>query len=58
MAEIPEGWTLADTNEVIRKMAVRFNCAYVDASTIALSDLKYHYYPDLTGNNGLHYNVY
>ena len=54
--EVPTGWTLADTNEVLRKIAVRFNLPYIDAVNLNPTDIKYHYYPDLSGSNGLHLN--
>ena len=55
-SEVPVGWTLADTNEVIRKMALRFNIPYIDSADFNPTDIKYHYWPDLTGSNGLHLN--
>lgn len=42
------------TNEVIKKIADRFNCGLIINKR--LSALKYHYYPNLTGYNNLHYN--
>lgn len=44
----------ATTNNVIDQCAARFNCAVLDE--IYLRDAKYHYYPDLSGQNGAHYN--
>lgn len=44
----------ADRNAVIDKIGARFNCAVVDVPY--LSDNKYHYWPDGTGTNPLHYN--
>lgn len=54
--EIPDGWTLEDTNNIIKQIAERFECAMIDAADIVSEELKYHYYPDLSGANGLHYN--
>ena len=42
------------TNSVITQIGTRFGCAVVDS--INLSDMKYHYYPDLSGYNRVHYN--
>lgn len=55
-SEVPVGWTLEDTNEVIRKIALRFNIPYIDSADFNPTDIKYHYWPDLTGSNGLHLN--
>ena len=46
--------SLINTNNAITHIAERFNCAVMD--TPVNKDLKYHYYPDLTGSNGVHYN--
>jgi lysophospholipase L1-like esterase len=45
---------LQTTNEVIDKMATKFSIPVVDA--IHLTETIYHYYPDKTGINNIHYN--
>ena len=42
------------TNSVIEQMAARFNVPFIENDF--LTDRKYHYYPDLSGYNGTHYN--
>ena len=44
----------ATTNSVIEQMAARFNVPFIENDF--LRDMKYHYYPDLSGYNGSHYN--
>jgi hypothetical protein len=48
------GDSLQTTQDVISQIATRFGCAVVSA--FHSSDEKYHYYPDLSGQNSLHYN--
>lgn len=48
------GDSLATTNDVIGQIASRFGCAVVDA--FKNTAYKYHYYPDLSGRNSVHYN--
>lgn len=43
-----------DRNAVIDKIGERYGCAVVDVPYLA--DDKYHYWPDGTGTNPLHYN--
>lgn len=45
---------LANTNSAIKHVGERFGCSVMDVPVS--SDLKYHYYPDLSGYNGVHYN--
>ena len=45
---------LTNTNTLIQKAAARFGCGL--AENTYLSDNVYHYYPDLSGTNGTHYN--
>ncbi len=45
---------LETTNSVIQQIAERFGCAYIENKE--LTDLKYHYYPNLSGSNSPHYN--
>lgn len=45
---------LTITNSVIDQMATRFDVAIV--GPINMSDIKYHYFPDLTGSNATHLN--
>ena len=45
---------LATTNMLIQKVADRFGCGLVNNDY--LSDIKYHYYPDRSGSNAVHYN--
>lgn len=45
---------LATTNKVIKDCADRFHCGLSENTW--LTDLKYHYYPDLSGSNNVHYN--
>ena len=45
---------LTITNSVIDAIGARFGCAVVDAPH--LTDNKYHYYPDGSGINSVHYN--
>lgn len=42
------------TNSVIEQIATRFGCGLIDNER--LTNLKYHYYPDYSGYNSLHYN--
>lgn len=42
------------TNQVIEKIAERFNVPVLEP--IKLTDAVYHYYPDLSGQNNLHFN--
>lgn len=46
--------SLANTQEAIRHIAERFQCAVMDAPVTGA--MEYHYYPDLSGYNGVHYN--
>ena len=48
------GDDIETTNDVIDQIATRFGCAVVEA--FYESSMKYHYYPDLSGRNTLHYN--
>ena len=48
------GDSLSVTNSVIKAVADRFHCGLVENSK--LSDNAYHYYPDLSGVNPIHYN--
>ena len=45
---------LTHTNSAINHIATRFGCSVMDVPVSA--NLKYHYYPDLSGYNGVHYN--
>lgn len=45
---------LLNTQNAIRHIAERFNCAVMDVPVT--HENTYHYYPDLTGTNGVHYN--
>lgn len=45
---------LAHTNSAIRNIGQRFGCGVIDVPVS--DDLKFHYYPDLSGYNGVHYN--
>ena len=45
---------LTHTNSAINHIATRFGCAVMDVPKTAA--LEYHYYPDLSGYNGVHYN--
>ena len=42
------------TNDVIQQFAEKFNTAFIQDEE--MPDMKYHYYPDGTGYNNLHYN--
>ena len=42
------------TNSVIEELSTKFNVPYVENTKF--DDLVYHYYPDLSGYNSLHYN--
>lgn len=46
--------TTALTKEVVGKIGARFGAAVLESFRSA--DDKYHYYPDLSGTNGVHYN--
>ena len=46
--------SLQNTNSAIVHIGQRFGCAVLDAPTSKA--LKYHYYPDLSGSNYVHYN--
>lgn len=46
--------SLANTKNAITHIGERFNCAVMDVPLNR--ELKYHYYPDLSGSNGVHYN--
>lgn len=48
------GPDLTTTNNVIAKMATRFGCGIVENERLTSS--SYHYYPDHTGENVVHYN--
>lgn len=48
------GASLADTKKVIKQCADRFQCGLIELEK--LTDPKYHYYPDLSGSNNLHFN--
>ena len=48
------GPDLATTNSVISQIATRFKCGIVENDR--LTNMAYHYYPDLSGSNGVHYN--
>lgn len=45
---------LTNTNNAIQHVAERFGCAMIKCPMT--SDVKYHYYPDLSGYNQVHYN--
>ena len=45
---------LENTNNAITHIAERFGCAVMDVPVT--SALQFHYYPDLSGYNGVHYN--
>lgn len=45
---------LATTKAVISQIGTRFGCAVLDS--FVNTDYKYHYYPDLSGRNSVHYN--
>lgn len=45
---------LQNTNSAIMNIGQRFGCAVLD--TPVSKSLKYHYYPDLSGSNYVHYN--
>ena len=42
------------TNSAITHIGERFGCAVMDVPYT--TEIQYHYYPDLSGSNGLHYN--
>lgn len=46
--------TTSLTKEVVGKIGARFGAAVLESFRSA--DDKYHYYPDLSGTNGVHYN--
>lgn len=46
--------SLTNTNNAITHIAERFNCAVIDVPVNR--ELQYHYYPNLSGSNGVHYN--
>lgn len=46
--------TLGTTKSVIEQIGARFGCAVLES--FYTDDNKYHYYPDLSGFNGAHYN--
>ena len=46
--------SLEHTNATIDSAGSRFGCAVVEP--FRASDIKYHYYPDLSGSNNVHYN--
>lgn len=48
------GSDLANTNSAIDHIASRFGCAVMDVPVT--SDAQYHYWPDLSGSNSVHYN--
>ena len=45
---------LENTNSAIEHVGERFGCSVMDVPVS--SDLKYHYYSDLSGANAVHYN--
>ena len=45
---------LSNTNSAIDHIASRFGCAVMNVPVT--SDLLYHYWPDLSGSNSVHYN--
>ena len=45
---------LDNTNAAITSIGYRFNCAVMDVPVN--KDYQYHYYPDLSGRNNVHYN--
>lgn len=48
------GSDLTTTKLVIDKVGTRFGCAVLE--DFHTTEAKYHYYPDLSGSNSLHYN--
>lgn len=48
------GGDLDTTNSVIEQIGARFGCCVV--GPFKTKESKYHYYPDLSGSNTLHYN--
>ena len=49
-----DGDSLITTNAVIEQCAARFGCGFIDNNKNG--DAIYHYYPDLSGQNNVHYN--
>lgn len=48
------GGDLPTTQDVIDQIGARFGCCVI--GPFHTSEIKYHYYPDLSGSNSLHYN--
>lgn len=49
-----DGDSLITTNNVIEQCAARFGCGFIDNNRNGVA--VYHYYPDLSGQNNVHYN--